>query len=278
MNRAVTTPVHWPSAVITGSISSTVPIAIAPRNNNGIRRTGLTVFFIARPYARRIARAIGKMHGFPPVGNCFPTLPKSALPSGMKRYPARIPSEAALAPPRIPQFHAVHVRIRGDGWTPKRQAEFIGYLAQTQCVTEAARRVGMSRETAYRLRGREWSESFCAAWDAALGDAAVGDAAVGDVAMGDTVSENTALENEGRGKVTADGHGERSHTPQAPKRKVTNAELDWRVKTGLWQLKFHRGVFKMAWRKGDDSALLRLIARLDRAKPSGRTKAEGHRC
>ncbi|MGB3740094.1 MAG: hypothetical protein WA948_12180, partial [Pontixanthobacter sp.] len=86
----------------------------------------------------------------------------------MKTYRTRIPPEAAKAPPRIPQFHAVRVRIREDGWTPQRQAKFIGYLAQTGSVTDAARLVGMARETAYRLRTREWSESFCSAWDAAM--------------------------------------------------------------------------------------------------------------
>ena len=162
----------------------------------------------------------------------------------MKFYPKRIPPDVAKAAPRIPQFHAVRVRIREDGWTPRRQAEFIGHLAQTRSVTEAARRVGMARETAYRLRGKEWSESFCAAWDAAMADAA----------------------RRSRGTVTPDGHDGKSHHALKPKRMVTNAELMWRMETGLWHLHFYRGVFKSAWRKGDDSALLRLCARLDRAK------------
>lgn len=50
-----------------------------------------------------------------------------------------------------------------------RQAAFLGALAETGSVSEAARRVGMARETAYRLRARPDGQSFAAAWDAALG-------------------------------------------------------------------------------------------------------------
>jgi hypothetical protein len=44
-------------------------------------------------------------------------------------------------------------------------------LAETRCVRTAARRVGMSRETAYRLRRKPGAGSFAAAWDAAMGRA-----------------------------------------------------------------------------------------------------------
>jgi hypothetical protein len=74
------------------------------------------------------------------------------------------------APSRLPAFVAVPVRARSDGWTALRQAEFIGWLAETGSVRTAAERVGMARETAYRLRGHAGAESFVAAWDAALGN------------------------------------------------------------------------------------------------------------
>jgi hypothetical protein len=45
-------------------------------------------------------------------------------------------------------------RIRHDGWTPKRQLDFLAALARSRSVTKAARAVGMSRESAYRLRAR----------------------------------------------------------------------------------------------------------------------------
>jgi hypothetical protein len=70
---------------------------------------------------------------------------------------------------RVPAFVPVPLRARADGWTPLRQAEFIGWLAETRSVAAAAEAVGMARETAYRLRRRRGAEGFAAAWDAALG-------------------------------------------------------------------------------------------------------------
>ncbi|MFT6008732.1 MAG: hypothetical protein ACI9TB_001968 [Parasphingorhabdus sp.] len=70
---------------------------------------------------------------------------------------------------RIPAFTPVPLRPRADGWSPVRQAEFIGLLAQTRCVSKAATLVGMSRESAYRLRGKAGAEEFAAVWDAILG-------------------------------------------------------------------------------------------------------------
>jgi hypothetical protein len=80
----------------------------------------------------------------------------------MKRYPPR----QAARHPRVPAFSPVPGRKRGDGWTPRRQAAFLAELALTGSVSEAARRVAMARETAYRLRRRRGAESFAAAWDA----------------------------------------------------------------------------------------------------------------
>ena len=53
-------------------------------------------------------------------------------------------------------------------WTGERKAEFILELAATQCVATAARRVGMSRQSAYKLRAREQGEAFDLAWAIAL--------------------------------------------------------------------------------------------------------------
>lgn len=69
---------------------------------------------------------------------------------------------------RVPAFTPVPLRFRRDGWTPIRQADFLGRLAETRCVAAAARHVGMTRESAYRLRDRFGAESFAAAWDAIL--------------------------------------------------------------------------------------------------------------
>jgi hypothetical protein len=69
---------------------------------------------------------------------------------------------------RLPTFVPVPVRARSDGWTPERQAAFLGLLAETGSVRAAAERLGMARETAYRLRTKPHAESFIAAWDAIL--------------------------------------------------------------------------------------------------------------
>ena len=71
--------------------------------------------------------------------------------------------------PRVPPFRPVPVREHHNGWTPRRQADFLGYLAETGSVSAACRRVGKSREAAYKLRRRADAASFAAAWDAALG-------------------------------------------------------------------------------------------------------------
>lgn len=81
------------------------------------------------------------------------------MPCSLPRWPAYL---------RIPAFVPVPLRSRRDGWTPARQGEFIGWLAETGSVSEAAARVGCARESAYRLRRRDGGEGFAAAWDFAL--------------------------------------------------------------------------------------------------------------
>lgn len=85
----------------------------------------------------------------------------------MKTYPRRRTRKARH--PRVAAFMPVPQRARRDGWTPQRQAAFLAALAITRSVSAAARKVGMARETAYRLRAKRGAESFAAAWDQALG-------------------------------------------------------------------------------------------------------------
>jgi len=68
----------------------------------------------------------------------------------------------------IPAFTPVPVRARKDGWTVELQREFIRLLHVRPNIGEAARAVGMSRRSAYRLRERPGAESFAAAWDSAF--------------------------------------------------------------------------------------------------------------
>lgn len=131
--------------------------------------------------------------------------------------------------PRLPAFHPVPVRTRADGWTPLRQAEFIGMLAETGSVAAAAAFVGMARETAYRLRRKPEAEEFAQAWDMALVIAGV-------------------------------------RKPRTPRpRKVTHAPT-WRMlMDGQWQPVLRHGKYAGSVQKADNSALLGYLAQLDRS-------------
>lgn len=59
-------------------------------------------------------------------------------------------------------------RVRPDGWTERRQQDFITALATMGSVLHAARAVGMTKRSAYQLRDRPGAGSFAAAWDLAL--------------------------------------------------------------------------------------------------------------
>ncbi|NUQ19291.1 MAG: helix-turn-helix domain-containing protein [Sphingomonas sp.] len=67
-----------------------------------------------------------------------------------------------------PEFEPVPLRPRHDGWSAERQIKFIEALAEGLTVEAAARRVGMTRDSAYRLYRRPGAGAFRRAWDAAL--------------------------------------------------------------------------------------------------------------
>jgi hypothetical protein len=61
----------------------------------------------------------------------------------------------------------VRRKPRMDGWTEEKQRRFIETLADTGLVSAAVRAVGMTRESAYKLRRAAHAEAFARAWDAA---------------------------------------------------------------------------------------------------------------
>ena len=73
------------------------------------------------------------------------------------------PKDNVIAP-----FAPVPVALRADGWTVEKQRDFIDALGQCGSVAAAAGAVGMSRESAYRLRARPDAAGFRQAWEAAL--------------------------------------------------------------------------------------------------------------
>jgi hypothetical protein len=90
----------------------------------------------------------------------------SHKPSSPRRRPTRSANDDDAYVP--PEFEPVRPRVRWDGWTAERQADFIQALAESGCVTEACRAVGMSAQSAYALRARVDAVSFRNAWDTAL--------------------------------------------------------------------------------------------------------------
>lgn len=59
-------------------------------------------------------------------------------------------------------------RTGEDRWNKAKMARFLRELAATHSVSEAARAVGMSRQSAYRLRARLKGQPFDVAWEAAF--------------------------------------------------------------------------------------------------------------
>jgi hypothetical protein len=143
--------------------------------------------------------------------------------------------------PRLPAFAPVPTQRRADGWTPVRQAEFIGILAETGSVSAAARFVGMARETAYRLRRKPGAEEFAHAWDIAMrlaGARRPGEPGVRPQ-MRYGLTEGAA--------------------------KVTPPDLWQRIVDGRWRPIVRRGKYVGSVQKPDDSALLSYLAQIDRS-------------
>jgi hypothetical protein len=66
----------------------------------------------------------------------------------------------SLSPPPEPGAQSDDPR-----WTTRKMAEFLRALAATHSVKDAAKAVGMSRQSAYKLRSRLKGLAFDAAWD-----------------------------------------------------------------------------------------------------------------
>ena len=97
-----------------------------------------------------------------------PTVTPTPPPAGALAVTAADPADT---PPEYDptEYRWVPVRRRPrlDGWTEEKQRRFIETLADTGLVGHAAKAVGMSRESAYRLRRSPHGAAFARAWDAA---------------------------------------------------------------------------------------------------------------
>ena len=77
--------------------------------------------------------------------------------------PARPPAQAG----EIPHFTPVRLRGRIDGWTPERQRLYVAALARTGSARSAAAEVGLTEQSAGRLRRRPEAAEFARACEAA---------------------------------------------------------------------------------------------------------------
>ncbi|MCW1430337.1 hypothetical protein [Novosphingobium sp. JCM 18896] len=78
-----------------------------------------------------------------------------------------VAGEPFAAAPVVPSAHPANP-YAPDRWCKARMADFLRALAGTHNVAEAARVVGMSRQSAYRLRARLKGQPFDIAWETAF--------------------------------------------------------------------------------------------------------------
>ncbi len=78
------------------------------------------------------------------------------------------PPEGAKAPGALAFTPVPYKQPHQNGWTERRQRDFITALATMGSVLHAARAVGMTKQAAYQLRNRPGAESFAMAWDVAI--------------------------------------------------------------------------------------------------------------
>jgi molybdenum-dependent DNA-binding transcriptional regulator ModE len=107
------------------------------------------------------------MSDLPPIPD-FPKL----LPQAGENDPWAFTATTGLVditPDELIDFTPVpRLRRRRNGWTDDNQRLFILALAECGCVSKAARVVGLSARSAYRLLYSDGAESFAEAWDQAI--------------------------------------------------------------------------------------------------------------
>ena len=102
----------------------------------------------------------------PPIPDFPKVLPQEDDPWAYRARTGLVdvePGAEALGFTPVPRL-----RNRRNGWTEQTQRLFILALGECGCVSKAARAVGMSVRSAYRLLEADGAESFADAWDQAI--------------------------------------------------------------------------------------------------------------
>jgi hypothetical protein len=126
----------------------------------------------------------------------------------------------------------VKLRGRKDGWNAEVQCAFLAQLYITGSVAAAAKAVGRSRASAYKLRERRDAESFARSWDKVLSG------------------------------PMDDGSRPSRRRPVVDWRKLTQEDLNWRIEQGFWKPILYRDRMCGIAKEPDNTALLRLVSRL----------------
>ena len=105
-----------------------------------------------------MCKALAFINSFllPPPRVIVPRSPRSATRAKLRAVPDDTPTDTAAKP------------TRHDSWPLDTQAAFLRALSATHSVSEAARSVGKSRQSAYRLRSRLKGQPFDLAWGVAF--------------------------------------------------------------------------------------------------------------
>lgn len=91
------------------------------------------------------------------------------VPPGTSAADSTPAAQSAAPPSDAPPSDAPEAAAaEGPRWTPAKMAAFLRQLSATHSVSAAAKSVGMSRQSAYKLRSRMKGKPFDVAWDAAF--------------------------------------------------------------------------------------------------------------
>ena len=144
-----------------------------------------------------------------------------------------------------------------DRWTKPKMADFLRALGATHSVSAAAAAVGMSRQSAYRLRARLKGEPFDIAWEAAF-------------QHGYDALHQAALERALHGiEIPVFHHGELIGTRQHFDERLTCFLLDARNRHGAQRLGRYTAASEF-WSERWDS----LLARVEQGEVEWRNEAE----